>query len=286
MLICLIRSASAIALFAAIAGGSTSYAEVVGAADVVEVAGTQSTPGVRSYRSVGDTPFTPTGLVAGNPPVYGKTYGEWGAEWWTWASSFPSGMNPVQDETGELCDLGQSAPVWFLAGSFGVTGVERSCTVPAGTAIFFPLVNATWVEFPGDEIFTDEDIRYLLATAVGDIACQLRATVDSTIAPIFGGGEVPAPVTDWQRPVVRAQSPKYQADLPEGNIFGAPAGLNPRMIAEGYWVMLPPLSPGQHVVTLNAAQCVEREGEPGVLDRVFETEVTYNLTVVRGRNRD
>ena len=42
--------------------------------------------------------------------------------------------------------------------------------------------------------------------------------------------------------------------------------------------MLPPLKPGQHVLNLHGAGCVETEEG---IDKVFETEVTYHLTVVR-----
>ena len=75
---------------------------------------------------------------AGNPRVlppqshpHGKTYGEWAAAWWQWALSIPEAQNPVADATGEFAGLGQSGPVWFLAGTFG-NSAERTVTIPAG----------------------------------------------------------------------------------------------------------------------------------------------------------
>jgi hypothetical protein len=215
-----------------------------------------------------------------NPKVYGKTYGEWAAAWWQWATSFPDGMNPVQDEDGHLCNLGQSGPVWFLAGTFGGTGVERDCTIPAGKALFYPLVNTTWVDCPdsGDADVTDDEVRWILAnwSAAGDSACQLTSTLDTY--QVFGQDQ-PAPVSGWMRPTVRTQSPVYQMNLPENSVIAGscapplPEGPTGRAIAEGYWVMLPPLTAGEHVVTIHGAACDAPIGGN------FETGVTYHLTV-------
>ena len=76
-----------------------------------------------------------------NSAPYGKTYGEWGAAWWQWAVSFPYEVNPVyNDPTGAFAGLGQSGPVWFLAGTSDATAV-RTCAVPPGKALFFPIIN-------------------------------------------------------------------------------------------------------------------------------------------------
>src|SRR5205823_4113742 len=46
---------------------------------------------------------------------------------------------PWWDTAGEFADLGQSGPVWFLAG--GAWGYTKNVTVPAGKALFFPLID-------------------------------------------------------------------------------------------------------------------------------------------------
>jgi hypothetical protein len=244
-----------------------------------------------------DNPFISSKSHATNPKVYGKTYGEWAAEWWKWAASFPADMNPIGDETGELCDMGQSGPVWFLAGTFGATDVERDCTIPPGKAIFYPIVNAAWVDAPGDEVFSDDEVRWIVSALIGDTWCQLSSTLDTFDTPNLG--EVAAPVTALGRPIVRAQSPKDSVYLPEDNIFDdpendvdIPGGLNNRLIAEGHWVMLPPLTPGDHVLKLHGAVCApaldesvdpptpifDENGEQ-LIEKTFETEVTYFLSV-------
>lgn len=223
-----------------------------------------------------------------NPKVHGKTYGEWAAKWAKWAYSYPTGKNPIQDQTGAYCDKGQSGKVWFLAGSEGLTGVERKCTIPAGKAIFFPIISSTWVDVPGDEIYSDEEVRWIMAslTPGGDLACKITSTLD-TFTDLPNLDEVPAPLTARLRPVVRAQSPKSTIVLPEDSLFadvGGLPGLNERLIVEGYWVMLPPLKPGKHVLRLNGAGCeAVDDGETG-FTKTFETEVTYHLRVTRGKN--
>jgi len=40
------------------------------------------------------------------------------AEWVQWALSIPTDVNPLTDETGEDCMVGQNGSIWFLAGTF------------------------------------------------------------------------------------------------------------------------------------------------------------------------
>jgi hypothetical protein len=215
-----------------------------------------------------------------NPKVFGKTYGQWSAEWWKWAFSVPADKNPVTDLNGEFCDENQpDGKVWFLAGSFGVPNVQRKCTIPRNRAVFYPLVNITWIDCPGteDNLVPDSDVRNILArgTAAGDLACELRSTLDGV------------DISSRQILSVRTQSPKYTIPLPPKNITTTLAFCNQpiaegeigRAISEGYWIMLPPLSPGKHVLTLHGAGCSPTEEDPAVLQRFFETGVTYELTV-------
>ena len=65
------------------------------------------------------------------------------AEWWQVMSSIPTPVNPGLDQTGADCMVGQRGPVWFLAGNFftGATTTIRTCSVPEGEWLFFPVVN-------------------------------------------------------------------------------------------------------------------------------------------------
>jgi hypothetical protein len=215
----------------------------------------------------------------GQPTLYGKTYGEWSAKWWQWALAGPDGENAVQDKTGEFCAVNQpKGKVWFLAGSFGLTGVERSCTIPRNRALFYPLVNVSWIDCPGtpDKDLTDAEVRGILTTSLaGDLACQITSTLDGVS------------ISSLQIRTVRTQSPKFTSTLPENPLpdlgcgFELPVGETGRQISEGYWIMLPPLSPGEHVLTLHGAGCDAATG-----DVFFKNGVTYHLTVLGGHHKD
>src|SRR5262245_26501057 len=70
------------------------------------------------------------------------------AEWWQWALSIPAAENPQLDTTGGDCVVGQRGDVWFLAGTFGGGTVTRTCSVPEGTVLFFPVVNFVYFDSP------------------------------------------------------------------------------------------------------------------------------------------
>ena len=57
------------------------------------------------------------------------------AQWWQWVLSIPVFENPLLDQTGEKCVVGQRGPVWFLAGNFGGGETTRSCSVPEGNLL-------------------------------------------------------------------------------------------------------------------------------------------------------
>lgn len=92
----------------------------------------------------------------GNPGVhppcsvpYGLTYAEWSGNWWRWIWSVPAPVSPIADATGQYCAEGQSGPVWYLAGTFGGTA-ERSCTIPTGVSVLFPVFNVAFGDGDGD----------------------------------------------------------------------------------------------------------------------------------------
>ena len=220
-----------------------------------------------------------------NPEVFGKTYSEWAAEWWTWALAGPDGANAVQDEDGSFCDVNQPEDdVWFLAGTFGVPGVARACTIPEDRALFYPLANSLWTDCPppsGDELLTDEEVRGIMAKfgGGGDTACQLTSTIDGE--DLLGGFVTSNTISSMQIVTVRIQSPSFSIPLPVDHISDPgcvdplmPGATDRRSIAEGTWVMAPPLSEGEHVLTLHGAGC---DGSGTVF---FETGVTYSLTIL------
>jgi hypothetical protein len=207
----------------------------------------------------------------GQPKIYGKTYGEWSAKWWQWAYAGPDGKNVIQDTTGKFCAKNQpQGKVWFLAGTFGGS-VKRKCTIPPNRALFYPLDTILWTDCPGtsDANLKEKEIRDQLAKDYADNSCQLTSTLDGVS------------ISSLRILTVRTQSPKFTTILPKNNLVSGcpaplPAGRTGREISDGYWIMLPPLTPGKHKLTLHWASC-----DSGTGNVVFESGVTYHLTVRR-----
>jgi hypothetical protein len=162
---------------------------------------------------------------------FGKTWEEWTAEWWIWALSSPKGQNPVTDTTGENASYNQQGHVWFLAGTFEGFA-ERSCEIPAGRSIFFP-VSCNETSFAECPNFKSEKELRAFAQADIDQVKTIMATVDGQRLP--------------DSELRRIESPPFEITLPEGNVIGAPAGKT-KSKSDGYWVFLKPLPVGRHEI--------------------------------------
>jgi hypothetical protein len=100
-----------------------------------------------------------------------KPFNQLTAEWWQWALSIPTKVNPLLDTNGGNCMIGQRGSMWFLAGTFGIDMVTRTCDVPEGKALFFPVINQINFNTPGvcgqsQKNLTVKDMRALSAAFV------------------------------------------------------------------------------------------------------------------------
>lgn len=200
--------------------------------------------------------------------AYGRSFKDWTETWWQWATSIPASVNPLLDETGAFAEVGQHGPVWFLCGAITSSAVTRTCTIPAGKAVFFPIVNysSDQTSFGGQEV-TVEQLR-------ADAAAFIAA-VDFARTTVTLDG-VPIPGTER----ARVQSDPYDFTLPQDNLFeaagiAAPAGVYRPGVSDGYWVMLRPLSEGAHELRIDASLGAPYD---------FTFTVTYHLQVVE-KNR-
>jgi hypothetical protein len=168
--------------------------------------------------------------------------------------ALPASENPLVDPTGQKCVVGQHGPVWFLAGTFGGP-VTRSCSIPEGKAVFFPVINQVDINVSNQ---TAEELRAEIAPCI-DAVTTISVEVD---------GE-PLERVDKSR----VQSIAFEVTVPE-NVFLAPGTYSP-VIDDGFYVMLKPLSVGEHTLHIIGA----RQGCPFSPDP-FSLDVTYKLTVV------
>ncbi len=184
------------------------------------------------------------------------TFGEWAADWWQWAVSIPTPGNPLVDTTGQYAGVDQEGSVWFLAGVWGANApVTRTCTIPAGKMLFFPVVNIFYV---GWGWTPEDDVPAILESWRVEMRAWLDAQTDV-------GCEIDG------RPVnrltsYREESPPFPMVFPEDNLFGMPelAEVTDALAVDtGYYLMLAPLKAGPHTIHFRA----------GSMD------VTYHLTV-------
>jgi hypothetical protein len=178
-------------------------------------------------------------LPPGSSP-HGRTYSEWSVNWWKWFLSIPNAISPGN---GGPCETNQSGKVWFLAGLFTPSAVPVPCTVPLGTMLFFPVVNVECSltepdpNFQGD---TPEERRSCASGLLDSLESDLDLTVN------VDGRYLQNPK------LYRTASPDFPFNAPAGAIFGIPEGSS-FASADGYYVMLTPLTPGSHTIRVTAS---------------------------------
>ena len=154
-------------------------------------------------------------------------------KWWQWFVAIPAKKNPGADETGENAGIDQShRNVWFLAGTFGGKTVERECLVPEDRSILFPVINYEMNTLEKPELKTESElIKHVVADQ--DDILNLDAVVDGQKIPIYR---------------IRSDPSFFSITAPKDNAVLIPHGGTTRATADGFWVFLKPLPPGEHSI--------------------------------------
>ncbi len=200
------------------------------------------------------------------------------AEWQQWALSISTAVNPQlgSDDTNPdkdystagKCVVGQRGPIWFLAGVFGGETATRTCSVPEGKSLFFPVANSVNINTPnicgqGPADLSVDDLRAASAAVIDGIT-DFSASLDGKTI----------------QNIQRLRSQVFEVALPETNVFDAPcmaanlgnvpAGIFSPAVDDGYYTLLHRLKKGPHTLHFHAANS----------DQSFVQDVTYKLTVV------
>lgn len=192
------------------------------------------------------------------------SFAELSAEWWQWAASIPSPANPLVTTNGD-CMVGQRGDVWFLVGIFTGPGpVTRTCTLPEGVSLFFPLINNVNINSPnvcgqGPNDYSVKELRAQVAPAM-DAAHNLSVEVDGH------------PVDRFRR----VRSKVFSVAFPEDNVFNpfcggpgtVPAGIYSPAIDDGFYARIHPLKAGMHTLHFHAENPNSTQ------------DITYTLQVV------
>jgi hypothetical protein len=207
-------------------------------------------------------------IVDATETLRGLTYGQWSARWWQWAFSIPVDRHPLFDTAD--CSVGQSGHVWFLGASFTASepapgqflaSATRKCAVPAGIALFFPIVNSEASTAEGNGT-TEQQLRSA-AKSFQDFAANLTAEVDGTAIQGVDSYRVQSPLFTWGL-------------LPENNVLQAigftnlVAGTQSPAVGDGVYLMVKPLRIGRHTIHFT--------GEVPAFN--FFLDITYHVTIV------
>lgn len=171
-----------------------------------------------------------SGLVPVRAQLAGSSYPEWAAAWWQWALSIPRPHNPLIDSTGADCAVAQTEKVWFLAGTLGGRA-SRTCWIPAGTPVFFPIISYLCAADPG-----------MVSTYAQQLACARSSNAGATGTLEIDGRTV----QHLERH--RIESTEFTLTLPSDNVIEGLPGTYTSAAAEGIFVLLVPLTPGGHTI--------------------------------------
>ncbi|MEG2803676.1 hypothetical protein [Stenotrophomonas sp.] len=176
--------------------------------------------------------------------VHGTPLAEWTANWWRWAEAQPT--PPYADTDGSACAVGQRGPVWFLAGTDGSFQPQRTCHVPAGRHVLLPVINMLVYQgnafercsqMQADAAVNNQHLRaaevLLDGQSLGDIHAH-RVASDGCFPLDAGDGEAALAAAD------------------------------------GYWLMLKPLSPGRHTLQVRARYDTPQGGAFSGLQQDFD----------------
>jgi hypothetical protein len=160
-----------------------------------------------------------------------------------------------QEQAQEMCDYGLSGRVLLLADGFSQSDEfhtnRRECVVPEGAAVFFPIDYALVLSTP-DFPLTEAELR---------ARASLYLNYDTNRYCEIDG-----------RPIQNLERYHRQTDVFSfafGGRGDVPAGTYPA-VADGYWMLLAPLSAGTHTIRVIT-------GAPG---SDYHVDLLIELTIV------
>ena len=170
----------------------------------------------------------------------------------------PSNTNIATDTDGKYCSLDQSGPIWYLAGTAGGS-VVRNCTVPAGKALFFPLIanECSYAENPNLK-----SVSQLIdcAKSADNNLNYLQLSIDGVTIP--------------NMEKYRITSTKlFNFTFVKDNIAGVSPGPTSGAL-DGWFAYLKPLPTGSHTIRFGGASTSVTPGQGN-----YAVDATYHLTV-------
>ena len=155
------------------------------------------------------------------------------ADWWIWAAGLQQGQ-PTCGVTGQ-------GPLFFVS----ELASPADCTGAHGQRVLAAVINFEWSKTEAQ----DPQLNSLFPPAI----CQDPAQAKLLACANWQAGHVTAKsaTLDGRRlPVVRLTAPAFTETWADNKYFLVPAGPTPAAAA-GYYVQLPPLTPGSHTLVVS-----------------------------------
>ena len=170
---------------------------------------------------------------------FGSSYGSWCEAWVKYLYSIPCNNHPLAESSDNKTEPHQEGPVFFLSGTLGGT-IERTVSIPEGKGIFFPVLNYV-ANYPcpyaGSKPAPGQSLKDFLvrnANVMVDQGTLMSVTLDGVRISDLLPFRVTTELFYFQAlPELTCLDPCVTGELQPG-------------VADGYWIMLRPLPPGQH----------------------------------------
>lgn len=189
----------------------------------------------------------------------GHTYSDLGAAWWQWATSLPVSQHPLVPGSKAGCESGQQGSIWFLGGAFSNEpsleyDLSRGCSVPRGTALFFPIINYVTASVPDGK----------------DSEAVLRKRVNDTLAPVKDLYAELDKIPVENLLSYRESSVPFPINAVADGIYLP--GPHKLAVDGGFYLLVEPPAPGKHTITFHGSV-------PLTPPDVFTLNVRYSIFV-------
>lgn len=125
--------------------------------------------------------ITDTQFDAPELTVTGATM-EQAQKWVQVMSAIPADMNPINDETGEFAELGDTGDIHYIGGGFFGDVAEREFDVDLGDTLVVPLVNAWVNQFEdGPKDLPEAAINFLGSFPLSNVYLRIDLDNDGSV---------------------------------------------------------------------------------------------------------
>ena len=205
---------------------------------------------------------SPLNIFSPGSKPYGLAYDKHIENYWKWVLGIPAKENPINDQTGEKCAIGQSnsnSSVFYL--TFNNGGVsERVCKVPAGKGLFIPVMQ---VEISNKDLSdaTPEDLK-----------AETKKDQDSVNSLYLKIGDKEYNYGELQK--YRTPTDVFDVDYANNGIFAIVEGGPTKASADGFYVITEPLQKGNYTIHYKSSlSCLD----PNCAEPNFAQDIKYNI---------